>query len=226
MSAPVPTGEEFVTALSATERKALLAAGRKRHYARQARLFHEGDRSDFVALVLTGRVKIVVSADNGGESVLGVRGPGALIGELAALDSGPRLGSAVALEPVEVRLLSAAEFRGFLAEHPSAALVLVRMLVGRLREADRRRMEFGAYDVGRRVALVLAELSGAAGADHGNGKRAAVVVKLSQQELAAMVGASRESVARALATLRDRGILTTGRRSITILEPTVLATVV
>jgi len=215
-----------VTALSDAERKALLSAGRKRHYARRERLFHEGDRSDFVAVVLEGRVKIVVSADNGGESVLGVRGPGTLVGELAALDPGPRLGSAVALEPVEARVLTADDFRAFLAGHPGAALELVRMLVGRLREADRRRMEFGAYDVGRRVALVLAEMATDAGAGAMDRKPAAVVVQLTQQELAAMVGASRESVARALATLRDRGVLTTGRRSITILQPTVLVTVV
>jgi CRP/FNR family transcriptional regulator, cyclic AMP receptor protein len=130
--------------------------------------------------------------------VLSVRGPGALVGELAAVDAGSRLAGAVALEPVTVRVLTADHFRSFLGEHA----------------------------VDRRVALLLAELATDSAADPAHGKRSTVEVRRSQQELAAMVGASRESVARALAVLRDRGVLTTGRCIITILEPAFLTTVV
>jgi CRP-like cAMP-binding protein len=226
VNARVASGDDFVTALPRTEQTALLAAGRTRRYPRNARLFHEGDRSDFVAIVVTGRVKIVVNAENGGESVLSVRGPGALVGELAAVDAGLRLAGAVALEPLSVRVLTADQFRSFLGEHPGAALEFMRMLVGRLRQADRRRMEFGAYAVDRRVALLLAELAADAATDLSRGAPSTAEVRLSQQELAAMVGASRESVARALAVLRDRGVLETGRRTITILDPAVLTAVV
>ena len=132
----------------------------------------------------------------------------------AALDPAPRLASAVALEPLMVQTLTAEEFRAFVAEHGSVALQLIRMLIGRLREADRRRVEFGAYDAASRVARLLVDLA----ADHGSLGRGGAVVRLSQQEIGELVGASRESVGRALAALRDRQLVTTGRRSVTVLE--------
>jgi CRP-like cAMP-binding protein len=193
---------------------ALLRRGRRQRYQRNARVFLEGDRSDFVFVILEGRVKLVVTTEDGDESLLGVRGTGELVGELAALDPAPRLASAVALEPLMVQTLTAEEFRAFVAEHGSVALQLIRMLIGRLREADRRRVEFGAYDAASRVARLLVDLA----ADHGSLGRGGAVVRLSQQEIGELVGASRESVGRALAALRDRQLVTTGRRSVTVLE--------
>jgi CRP-like cAMP-binding protein len=115
-------------------------------------------------------------------------------------------------------MLTAAEFREFLADEPGAALELIRMLVGRLREADRRRAEFGSYRTLARVAHLLADLAAVPEPP----VTGAVAVRLSQQDIAGLVGASRESVARALATLRTRGLLATGRGTITVVEPSVL----
>src|SRR5439155_20462513 len=100
-----------------------------------------------------------------------------------------------------------------LQDHPRAALELVRMLVGRLRESDRRRVEFGAYDITRRLAALLVDLAMEAEA-HGTDP----VVRLSQHEIAGLIGASRESVARALVSLRARGLVETGRRTITVVD--------
>lgn len=208
----------FASALSGAARSALLARGRRRRYPRNARVFCEGDHSDFVILILEGRVKIQASAEGGNESLLGVRGPGELVGELAAFDTAVRLASAIALEPVTVQVLAAEDFRAFVAQHPDAGVELIRMLIGRLREAGRRRVEFGAHDAAGRVAHLLAELA-AEEQPHGPGP---AVVQLSQQEIGELIGASRESVARALATLRDRQLVTTGRRSVTVLEPDAL----
>jgi CRP/FNR family cyclic AMP-dependent transcriptional regulator len=205
----------FTGALPVPARQALLAAGRQRRYRRDTRVFCEGDRSDSVIVIVEGRVKVTVTGADGAESVLGVRGPGAMVGELGAFDGSPRAASVVALEPLTVRILSTAEFRTFLAQQPGAALELVRMLVGRLREADRRRAEFGSYHTLARVAHLLADLI----ATPEPPATGAVAVRLSQQEIAGLVGASRESVARALATLRTRGLLATGRRTITVLDP-------
>ena len=201
-------------ALLGPEWAELLARGRQRRYPRNTRVFCEGDPSDFVIAILEGRVKIVVATEDGDESLLGVRGPGELVGELAALDPAPRLASAVALDPLTVQALTADEFRTFVAQHGEAALELMRTLISRLREADRRRVEFGAYNAQGRVARVLAELASEQGL-HGHGRS---VVRLSQQEVGELVGASRESVGRALATLRDRGLVTTRRRSVTVLD--------
>ena len=210
--------DRFWSSLPGAERAALLDAGRRREYPRGAALFHHGDRSDFVVVLLEGRVKIVVSSEEGAEALLSVRGPGAVIGELAAIDDRPRLATAIALERLAVQIVSAEAFRAFIAEHPGAALTLIRTLVTRLREADRRRAEFGAFDVTSRLARLLCEL-GNDGTEEGDGP---VDVRLTQQELAAMIGASRESVARALAEFRERGLVTTRRRSITVIEPRAL----
>jgi CRP-like cAMP-binding protein len=114
------------------------------------------------------------------------------VGELAALDSQNRLATAIAIEPLTMQSLTAEEFRAFIAEHSSAALELIRMLIGRLREADRRRAEFGVHDTTRRVAHLLAELA----AEHQPPEHGPTQVQLSQQEIDELIGASRESVAR------------------------------
>jgi CRP/FNR family transcriptional regulator, cyclic AMP receptor protein len=208
---------EFADGLSEAERSALFAAGRQRTYPRNARVFCEGDSSDFIVVIIEGRVKIVVTTAEGGESLLGVRGPGALVGELAAFDRGPRGASVVALEPLTVRLLAADEFRAFIAQQPEAGLELIRVLIGRLREADRRRAEFGVYDSVSRVARLLGDLI--------DGQPRHIEVRLTQQEIAGLVGASRESVARALGVLRSRHLVATGRRTITVLDPEALRSV-
>jgi CRP/FNR family cyclic AMP-dependent transcriptional regulator len=204
----------FASALSDADRSALLARGRRRRYVRQTRVFCEGDPSDFVLVILEGRVKLAVTTEDGDESLLGVRGPGELVGELAALDPQNRLATAIAIEPLTVQSLTAEEFRGFIAEHSSAALELIRMLIGRLREADRRRAEFGVHDTTRRVAHLLAQLA----AEHQPPEHGPTQVKLSQQEIGELIGASRESVARALAALRDQQLVTTDRRSVTVIN--------
>jgi CRP-like cAMP-binding protein len=153
-------------------------------------------------------VKVVVHGHDGSESLLSVRGPGAIVGELAGIDDSPRLATALALDPVTAQVLQAVEFQEFVESHPMAAVVLLRVLVGRLREADRRRVEFGALDTSRRLAQLLADLA-----------QDDPVVRLSQHELARMIGASRESVARALSTLRAERAVATGRRTVTVLDP-------
>jgi len=206
----------FATALSEPVYSALLSRGRRRQYPRHARVFCEGDRSDFLVVILDGRVKIAVTTPGGDESLLGVRGPGELVGELAAFDAQPRLASATALEPLTVQTVTAAEFREFLAQYPAAAVELRRMLIHRLREADRRRVEFGTHDTASRVAHLLADMSSE------QQSPGPAVVRLSQQEIGKLIGASRESVARALTKLREHKLVETGHRSVTVLDPDAL----
>jgi CRP-like cAMP-binding protein len=180
-------------------------------------VFSDGDHSDFVIVIVEGRVKVFVTSREGEETVLGIRGPGAVVGEFAAFDGGPRVASAVALESLTVRVLTAEEFRAFIEQRPKAGLELIRTLIGRLGEADRRRAEFGVYDTVSRVAHLLSDL-----AAEQRGGTDELEVRLSQQDIAGLVGASRESVVRALTTLRNRGLVTTGRRTIRVLDPDAL----
>jgi CRP/FNR family cyclic AMP-dependent transcriptional regulator len=208
----------FVNALSEPERADLLARGRQRRYPRHACVFREGDSSDFVIVVLEGRIKVLVIAEDGSESLLGVRGPGELVGDLAAFDSEPRLATAMALDPLTVQVITADAFRDFVVHHAGAVLGLMQMLIGRLRESDRRRAEFGAHDTASRVAHLLAQFA----VEQGPHGRHPAEVRLSQQEIGELVGASRESVARALAVLRDQRLVRTGRRSVAVLDVSAL----
>jgi CRP-like cAMP-binding protein len=207
----------FLDDLAPADRAALAEAGTARRYRKGEPLFIAGDAGGFVVLIIAGRVKVTAPAPTGAEAVLSLRGPGDLVGELSALADAPdeRVATVVALEPVVCRVVRSGDFRTILAEHPAIALGLLRMVAARLRASDRRIVEFGAYDTVRRLARLLADMAEAAGSGGprvGPGEHVHVLrTGLTQDDLAGMVGASRESVARGLATLRSLGLVSTGR---------------
>ena len=208
--------EEFLARLDEQDRAALVERGRQRRWPTGATLFLEGDRSEAVLVVVSGRVKVFSLTEQGDEVLLAVRGPGALLGEFSALDGGLRSATVTALEPVTGLVVPSPAFVEFLRTHGQAATVLLQLVIARLRDADRKRVEFGAFDIAARVAGRLVELAERFGEPDGNGVR--ISVALSQDELAGWVGASREAVAKALRVLRDRGYITTGRRTMTVLD--------
>lgn len=207
----------FYDALTAEERAALGGFGTRRRFRRGTTLFNEGDSSDWIAIVLEGLVKVSCFTDDGREILLAVRGDNELIGELSAIDHKPRSAGATALEDVSALVVTAEAFRAFLEAHPRAAIVLLEMVGKRLREADTKRIQFGASDTAGRVAARLVELAEAFGERTGEG---AIVISLSlsQEDLAGWTGASREAVSKALRTFRSRGWIETHRRAITILD--------
>ena len=209
-------GSAFVAALDGDARRRLAELGRIKRHRTGTVLFVEGDPGASVLVVQHGRVKLTTTTAEGHEHVLAIRGPSELVGELACLDeSAPRRSAtATALNDVVIQVIPNAQFLQFLEVQPRALLALTRSLIARLHDADRRRLEFGAYDTLGRVARVLNELAGAQGRPHRGGIR--LDPPLSQQELAGLVGASRESVVRALGELRRRGIVETGRRLLVV----------
>jgi CRP/FNR family transcriptional regulator, cyclic AMP receptor protein len=225
--AELPAVGSFLGSLAADERTALGEIGHARSYRRGERMILEGDQNDTTYLVLEGRVRVFTGTPEGTEVTLCVRGPGDLIGEMGAIDpGGRRSASVIVLEPVRCRVIAARELQAFLEAHPRSTLALLRLVIGRLRGADRRRTEFGPYDATRRLARVLIEAAdesaaGAAAPGERRDRGASGVqlgLALSQHELSGLIGASRESVARGMAELRRRGLVTTGRRSVTILD--------
>jgi CRP-like cAMP-binding protein len=148
--------------------------------------------------------------------VLSVLHPGDLIGEFEAVDhdGGPRTASNVALEPIDSRVMTGEEFRSYLASHPSAVLAVLRSIIHRLRVADQRRIDSGSRDTVRRLAQLLVELA----EEHGRPTASGVDIDipLTQQELASLIAASRESIVRSLRSLRARQMIATGRRRIVI----------
>jgi CRP/FNR family transcriptional regulator, cyclic AMP receptor protein len=211
---------EYLDRLDPADRDTLVERGRRRRWPAGASLFLEGDQSGTVVFVVSGRVKVFSLTEQGEEILLAVRGPGALLGEVSAVDGGPRSASVAALEPVTAIVLTADAFLDYLRTHAAAATVLLQMVTSRLRDADRKRVEFAAYDIASRVARRLVELAERFGEPDENGVR--IAVALSQDELAGWVGASREAVAKALHQLRGLHVVETGRRRITVVDPPAL----
>jgi CRP/FNR family transcriptional regulator, cyclic AMP receptor protein len=177
-----------------------------------------GDDSDSVVVVLTGRVKVTVGTADGHEVVLAVDGPGDAIGYFEALERavGPRLATVTALEPVDCQVLTGDEFRSFVDAHPTVATVLLRWVIRRLWTSDHRRIEFGSLDVSHRLARYFLELADRPGRPEAGSID--VDIPLTQDELASLISASRDSVVRALTTLRARGLVATARRRIAITD--------
>jgi CRP-like cAMP-binding protein len=140
-----------------------------------------------------------------------------LLGELSAIDARPRSATATAIDPVKAEIVTGDEFRKFLADNPRASLGFLRSLSARLRDSDRRRVEFVALDSVARVATRVLELAERYGATLADGSMH-IDIPLSQDELAGLTGTSREAVGKALQLFRRRGWIATGRRSITVLN--------
>src|SRR4051794_9467585 len=115
-------GETFLDALSEQEAADLHAAGRRRSYGAAVTIVHAGDDAGPVVVLLRGRAKVSTAGAVGREAIIAVRGPGDLIGELSAIDDGPRSASVTTLEPVEVLLLPGSRFATLLEIHPRIAL--------------------------------------------------------------------------------------------------------
>ena len=199
----------FLDALTEAEADDLRSVGRRRAYGANVTLFHQGDEAGPVVVLLTGRAKVVSLSSAGREVIVAVRGPGDLLGELSAIDHEPRSAT-----------VTGSAFAAFLERCPRVALVILRMVAGRLRYADAQQADFATHDVVGRVAHRLVELCERFGTPADG--RIEIELPLSQEELAAWTGASREAVSKALQLLRSLRIVETGRRHVTVLDPDAL----
>jgi CRP-like cAMP-binding protein len=207
-------GEVFLAALSPTEKDALYERGVVRQFPRGTALFHERQTSDRVLVLLSGYVKLSCLSDDGKEVVLAIRGPGDLLGELSAIDDEPRSATGTALEPVEALSLATSDFKSFLTTNPRVGLTIMTMLSRRLRDADRKRVEFAADDTMTRVASRIVELSERFG--DGASDEVSIDLPISQEELAGWTGCSRDSVVKALQSMRVLGWIETQRKRIVV----------
>jgi CRP-like cAMP-binding protein len=207
-------GAAFLDTLTEAEAEDLRSVGRVRSYGANATLFHHGDEAGPVVVLLTGRAKVLSLSSAGREVIVAVRGPGDLLGEMSALDGEPRSATVATLEPVEALLVPGSAFSAFLERRPRVALVLLRMIAGRLRYADASQADFATHDVMGRVAFRLVELCERFGEAAEGGIE--IELPLSQEELASWTGASREAVSKALQLLRALKIVETGRRRVVV----------
>jgi CRP/FNR family cyclic AMP-dependent transcriptional regulator len=184
--------------LAEKEITALADAAIVRTFAKNTIVVTEGERSDSLYVILSGRVKVFVSDEDGNDLVLNFEGPGECFGELA-LDEGPRSASVMTLESCKMAVIPNDVLRTFLVQHPDAAFQLIRLLIGRTRHMTDSLKDLALLDVYGRVAKLLLEL-----ARDVDGKLV-VVERLTQQEIAGRVGASREMISRILKDLTVGG---------------------
>lgn len=174
----------------------------RRTYGRNQFLWYQGDDGAHLIVVASGLVKVVLSSPQGGEVVLTTLGPGEISGELAVLDGSPRSAAVVAAEPTTVLLLTRATVLDMLNRYPSVLDALLRSLGNLIRRITEQAGDFVFLDLGGRVAKLLLHLAEA----HGAGSTV-LDLRLTQSDLAAMVGATRPAVNRVLQHLAGRGVI-------------------
>ncbi|MFE2507243.1 Crp/Fnr family transcriptional regulator [Streptomyces naganishii] len=210
----------FLARLEQADQDALLGLGNELAYAPRVVLIHQSEPSAHVLFIVQGWTKVTAAAANGYEALLALRGPGDVVGESAALTGRTRSATVTALEHVRTVAVQRERFTEFLARSPAVSFALLGLTSDRTRAADRRRLEFASMTVRERFAALLLDLARTHGRRTPEGVE--LSVPLSKQELAGSVGASREAVQRLLKGLRERGVVTTGRRALVIVRPDVL----
>jgi CRP/FNR family cyclic AMP-dependent transcriptional regulator len=164
-------------------------------------ILHAGDHTDNLYVILSGSLRVQVSDEEGREVILNMLHPGEFFGEMGMIDGQIRSATVQAIEPVSLVVISKADFQHCLSQNFEVSLHIMRSLVKRLREADRRIESLALMDVYGRVARLMLDM-----AEEHEG-RMRVSQKLSGQDIAKMVGASREMVSRVMKNLQIDGLI-------------------
>src|SRR4051812_462399 len=184
---------------------------REKFYPRGSVILFENDPGDSLFVVRQGRVKVVLIGEDGREVILGVLGVGDHFGELALIDDRPRSAHVIAMEDSHLLVLRREDFRNRVESSPRVAWSLLTELSRRLRRADDKIGGLVLLDVPGRIARLLLDLAEESGAN-------AIEKTLTHQTIAQMIGASRETVSRAMKDFQDAGWITVERRRIAIAD--------
>lgn len=194
----------------------LAAVARRRTYRRGEVIFHQGDPGDTLHLLQSGRVKVVLADESGGEALIAILSPHDCFGELALIDGEPRSATIEALEPVETVIVRRGDFMDTIRAHPPTMERLLRTLAATVRRADDDLADLVFLDLEGRLVKKLLELAD----EHGRpvGGATEIELPMTQEELAAMVGATRASVNKLLGWYEDRGAIRRRGRRIAIFD--------
>jgi CRP-like cAMP-binding protein len=205
--------------LSETELVGLAALMRPRPYAKDEVVFLRGDAGTAFYVIASGRVKITLSSPDGKELILRRLPAGASFGELALLDDEPRSADAVATEQSLLLVLQREAFRQFLADHHEVATKLLGTVSMWLRRNADLIQDATFLDVPARLARVLLDLAGEPGSADLPPAGAVLPDRMKQGELAALVGATRESINKGLGSFERQGLIAYDKGQITLLRP-------
>ncbi|GAA4902899.1 cyclic nucleotide-binding domain-containing protein [Streptomonospora salina] len=205
---------------SADQIGALRKTGAHKRWRRGDVLLCEGGAPDCVIMIEEGQIKATVHASNGYTSLLAVRGPGELVGEMACLDGRPRSATVTASTAGLGTVISADRFLALLQGNAGLAMAVLRSVGARLRHSDTHRAGNGAHTARTRIASVLADLAHRYGVPALDAGPRARRVQVTQQDLAGASGTSRESVVRALKELERAGLVSRNRGVLLVQNPT------
>ncbi|MEU3417025.1 Crp/Fnr family transcriptional regulator [Streptomyces murinus] len=203
---------QFLNALTDEARAAFARLGVRRHFAVGDVLINEGDHTQDMVVLYKGVVKVTARLDGGRAALMDIKIAGDVVGEVAALDRGPRSATVTACGDVTAAFIPACALVPFLHANPETMVPLMGVFCSRLRRSDRWRLEFAGYPVLVRLARVLVELAVSYGRPGQNGDGIRIDVNLSQSEFAALTGSTTNTVHKALARLRRDGLISTGER--------------
>lgn len=210
-------GSMFRECITAEEWSDLRRRGRQHIVRADELLYIEGDLTKDVAVINRGWAKVITRDVGGHTSLLAVRGPGDVVGEMAALGHMPRSAEVQALTELEVLRFTYHDFMTLLRQRPGISIALLGVLANRLKHADQWRARCGSWSVEQRLTTLLTELM-----DIYQPKiniNGSVSLPFSQEELGGFIGGSRKSVSRALYDLRRDGVVQTSRRNLRVLVP-------
>jgi len=187
------------SSLSGDQLLLLASALSRKPYPRDSAVIAAGDPTDALYIVISGRLKVVMSGNEGREAILAILDRGDFFGEMGLIDQAPRSATVVAMESCELLTITRADFTKCLQKNFDLAMNVIHGLVKRLREADRKIGSLALMDVCGRVARLLLEM-----AETVDGQKV-VTRKLPKKQIAKMIGATREMVTRVMKELETRG---------------------
>ena len=198
----------------------LLKFATVRHFEADDEIFAKGDAGDALSGVLSGRVCIYTTSPEGEEAILNILEPGEMFGEIALLDGGPRTASARVMVAADLLQIRRSHFVTFLRDHPELGLAMLPVLCGRIRMNVELIEDAAFLDLSARLAKRLLSLAKTHGKPDPRGVR--IAFKVSQQDLARMIGATRERVNKELALWREGGLIAVEDGAIVIRRPDTL----
>lgn len=207
-------------ALSEGQYAQVMAIATQRQVKKGEVLFWAGDPGEAMYIIVDGVLQVYTSSSDGREKILAILGPGDFVGEMSLLDFQPRSATAKALEPTALLVIDRVQFSQLLEENCGIAKTLLETLSRRLREANAQLEDFIFRDVQDRLVAVLLKLSIEYGSPVKDGIK--IGIKLTHQELANYVGASRESITRSLLALQDAGYVRFSHRYVILTNITAL----
>ena len=188
--------------LAPAQAEVVAASVSKARFKRGDAIVEQGQKSNSLGILLTGRARVVKTNERGREVILATLSPGDYLGEMSLIDNQPHSATVRADIQTDVLILGRAEFARCLSENTAMAYAVMKGLVLRLRQADRKIESLALMDVYGRVARVLIDFAKPDGKGH-----LVIEGKVSRQDVAKMIGASREMVSRVIKDLEDRGFV-------------------